>query len=72
MIIGVYGQGCVGAITAACLAEDGREVIAVDSDAAKVDCLRRGIAPVHEPGLADIVRATSRSSTPFAQHSAAR
>jgi UDPglucose 6-dehydrogenase len=41
---------------AACFAAQGFQVHAVDLDAAKVDAINRAEAPVHEPGLAQLVR----------------
>ena len=55
----VVGTGYVGSVTAACLAEIGggaSVVRAVDSDESKVDALRRGNVPIHEPGLTALVR----------------
>jgi UDPglucose 6-dehydrogenase len=49
--IGVVGVGWVGLVTAACFAELGRRVLAMDIDAAKVDSLSRGEVPIHEPGI---------------------
>ncbi len=49
--IGVIGVGWVGLVTAACFAELGQRVIAMDIDAAKVDALGRGEVPIHEPGI---------------------
>jgi UDPglucose 6-dehydrogenase len=40
----------------ACLAENGNEVICVDSDAAKVRLLQRGQVPIYEPGLEELVQ----------------
>jgi UDPglucose 6-dehydrogenase len=53
--IGVVGVGWVGLVTAACFAELGRRVIAMDIDEAKVASLDRGEVPIHEPGLAELV-----------------
>jgi len=49
--IGVIGVGWVGLVTAGCFADLGREVIAMDVNAAKIDALERGEVPIHEPGL---------------------
>lgn len=54
--IGVIGAGYLGITHAACLAELGFEVVAVDNDAPKVDELRHGRLPIFEPGLGDLVR----------------
>src|SRR4051794_2003815 len=54
--IGVIGVGWVGLVTAACFAELGHEVYARDIVPEKVDALRRGEVPIHEPGLLDLVR----------------
>jgi UDPglucose 6-dehydrogenase len=49
--IGVIGVGWVGLVTAACFAELGHRVIAMDIDSEKVDALGRGDVPIHEPGI---------------------
>lgn len=56
MQLSVFGLGHLGAVTAACLACQGHEVIAVDVDSGKVDMLRRGVTPVNEPGLGQLIR----------------
>ena len=53
--IGVIGVGWVGLVTAACFAELGHEVYARDIVPEKVDALRRGEVPIHEPGLPEVV-----------------
>jgi UDPglucose 6-dehydrogenase len=54
--ISVMGLGKLGSPIAACFAAAGFQVRAVDVDAQKVDALSRGEAPVHEPGLAELIR----------------
>jgi len=56
MQISVYGLGYAGAVAAGCLAAQGHSVIAVDPDADMVDMIRRGVAPVNEPGLGRLIR----------------
>ena len=56
MQLSVFGLGHVGAVTAGCLASQNHEVIAFDPDADKVDMIRRGVAPVNEPGLGQLIR----------------
>jgi UDPglucose 6-dehydrogenase len=58
--IGVIGVGWVGLVTAACFAELGHEVYARDIVPEKIEALRRGEVPIHEPGLPDLVRANSQ------------
>ena len=53
--IGVVGAGWVGLVTAACFAESGHEVRAMDVDEAKVASLNDGELPFHEPGLPELV-----------------
>jgi len=57
MRVAVFGLGCVGNVSAACLASLGHDVIGVDVNAGKVDAVNAGLSPVVEPGLEDIVRA---------------
>jgi UDPglucose 6-dehydrogenase len=51
MRITIFGSGYVGLVTGACLADAGNTVVCVDVDARKIDMLRRGEIPIHEPGL---------------------
>ncbi len=53
--ISVLGLGYVGAISAACFASRGHRVVGVDIDPRKLDLLQRGIAPVIEAGLGELV-----------------
>jgi UDP-glucose 6-dehydrogenase len=56
MKVTAVGVGYVGLVAAACLADSGNHVVCVDSDANKIDDLKKGIIPIYEPGLAEIVR----------------
>ncbi len=53
--IGVIGVGWVGLVTAACFAELGHEVWARDIVPEKIESLKRGEVPIHEPGLPELV-----------------
>jgi len=55
MRIAVIGTGYVGLVGAACLAEIGHRVVAVDADAQKVRSLQQGAVTIHEPGLPTMV-----------------
>jgi GDP-mannose 6-dehydrogenase len=54
-IISVFGLGYVGAVTAACLAHKGNNVIGVDLRAAKVEAVASGDSPIVEPGLDEVI-----------------
>ena len=56
MRIAVIGTGYVGAITGACFAELGNEVVFVDNDPAKVETISRGESPIYEPGLEELLQ----------------
>lgn len=55
MRITIFGTGYVGLVTGACLADSGNHVLCVDIDADKVERLRAGEIPIHEPGLESLV-----------------
>lgn len=55
MKISVFGIGYVGAVTSACLADSGHEVIAMDKDAVKVKCIQEGRTPIVEPQLKETI-----------------
>ena len=54
--ISVFGIGYVGVVSAACLARDGHEVIAVDVDGDKVAALNAGRPPIVEKDLDALVQ----------------
>jgi UDPglucose 6-dehydrogenase len=56
MRISVIGTGYVGIVSGACFAETGHHCVCVDVDAAKVERINRGVSPIHENGLDEILR----------------
>ncbi len=56
MKIIVIGAGYVGLVTAACLAELGNHVLCVEKMETKLEDLHKGISPIFEPGLEELLR----------------
>jgi len=61
MRLSVIGTGYVGLVTAACFADLGHAVIAVDQDTGRVRSLADGQVPFYEPGLEDLLRRVEKS-----------
>ena len=53
--ISVFGMGYVGVVAAGCLAEDGHQVVGVDPNPTKVDLINRGVTPIVEKDIGEIV-----------------
>jgi len=56
MRVTIFGSGYVGLVTGACLADAGNHVVCVDVDAGKIERLKRGDVPIHEPGLEALIK----------------
>jgi UDPglucose 6-dehydrogenase len=54
--ITMIGSGYVGLVTGTCFAEVGNDVLCLDVDARKIDLLNAGGVPIHEPGLAELIK----------------
>lgn len=55
MRISIFGLGYVGAVTAACFAREGHEIVGVDVDPVKLEIMRSGQNPIVEEGLTELI-----------------
>src|SRR5918999_5073908 len=69
--LSMIGLGKLGTPLAACWGAKGFRVIAVDVDARKVEAIKRGMSPVFEPGVAELLRRAKGRVTATADAEAA-
>ncbi|HEY0084645.1 MAG TPA: UDP-glucose/GDP-mannose dehydrogenase family protein [Allosphingosinicella sp.] len=60
MRIAMIGTGYVGLVSGACFSDFGHDVTCVDKDEGKIDALKRGVMPIFEPGLDQLVERNVR------------
>ncbi len=76
LTISVIGTGYLGVVHAACMADLGHTVIAIDTDTSKIESLSEGVPPIYEPGLGELLASVLptgrlRFTTDYAEAAAA-
>lgn len=56
MKVAVVGSGYVGLVAGTCFSDTGNEVVCVDVDESKIEGLNKGVIPIYEPGLEEMIK----------------
>ncbi|MCQ3031004.1 UDP-glucose/GDP-mannose dehydrogenase family protein [Pseudomonas syringae] len=72
MKISVFGSGYVGLVASACLADVGHDVLCMDIDEQRIELLKSGETPIHEPGLNMLIRSNMHAQRLFFSTDAAQ
>lgn len=54
--VAIFGLGYVGCTAVACIGSQGHQIVGVDVNPSKVDCIGRGVSPIREPGIDDLLK----------------
>ena len=65
MRVTMIGAGYVGLVSGACFADFGHTVTCVDKDPGKIERLEKGVMPIFEPGLAELVASNVKEGRLF-------
>ena len=63
MKVCILGSGYVGIVTGTCFAEKGHKIYCLDIDPKKVDLINRGLSPIFEPGLDELLKKNVEKGT---------
>lgn len=66
MRLSVFGLGYVGCVSAACLAKQGHTVVGVEVNPEKIELINRGLSPVVEEGMSELMREVVESGFLYA------